>query len=165
MVFALQRLGELDPFDIKKTTLLGVKQATMNLSEKDLFNRGVLTVRKYLNRHLGKSGKYTNRMIKKTARILAREADGCVYLTANLPKKDTLKIVSATYMLLRTYDKAYCTLLFNTETNDIYKEKLHIKSTLLTTVFPIQTNIVLRSKPATDIGINIKEYLKEVAYG
>lgn len=164
MKLALRRLGELDPLDVKKTTLNGIRVQKTNLSEKDLFNRGVLTVRKALNRNLGKSGKYTNRMIRKTSKINAKEKDGILYLTTSIPKKDTKRIISITYTMLWAFDNNYCISLLNTESNAEYKEKLDIKNVLLKTIFPIQTNIILRSQPETAIGKEIKEHFREVSY-
>lgn len=168
MFKALERIGEIDPFSIKKTTLYGIRKEKDILSKKDKINRGILTVRKALNRHLGKSGKYTNRMIRKTATIKSKEEstnDKTIYwLTTSLPKKDdAIKIVATTYNILWTFDHSCCCDLLNGEISDGYKPKIEIKNTVLKTLVPIQTNIVVRSKPETKDGEYIKTLFKNIS--
>lgn len=159
---ALKRIGELNPYDIKRATLKvnhTTNTTSGHLTKKQLYNRGVLSVRRKLNGHLGKSGKYTNRMIKKTAEI--RTIDKKTYST-KLPKYDYLKIAKATYFLLQQYDEKYCQALFKDADND----NINIECPYLKTTAPIQTEIVKRSvgrKKADAKFENFVTYVQEEA--
>lgn len=143
----LKRLGQKDPKGIVKTSLHGRKpNPGKKLSDKQYISRGILNVRKELNRHLGKSGKYTNRMIYLSAQVeICRIEDNKVYLKSKLPYKAYKKIVSATYNLLKKCDNSYCKELQNIEQNDTYLQNKIYKSIKYKTVAPIQTNMIIRT--------------------
>ena len=144
---ALKRIGQRDPEKIEKTKLCGRKpKPGEKLKDKEYIGRGILNVRKKLNRHLGKSGKYTNRMIRLCAEIeLVKTENNLSWLKAKLPYKDYKKIVSATYNILRECDKKYCTELLSCEREDKYIQKDFYKNQKYKTVAPIQTNMIIRT--------------------
>ena len=137
---ALVRIGELDPFDIKVTTFHYnhlSKKSNEAMNVKDYFKRGVLNVRYYLNRHKGKSGKYTNQMIECAARIEQDELT--LKCKIKVPKKDYINIAVATYIILWQWDRAFCqNLLFLTAGDPIEQNR----QIAVQTIAPIHTDIV-----------------------
>ena len=159
---ALKRIGELDPFSVKRTTLSRHKQVANTLTDKQLFNRGVLNVRLALNRNLGKSGKYSNRMIKMCATVKTEElADYSYYLSAKLPQMDYIKIVQTTYTILWQFDRPFCEQLFSIEKSDSYPFKDRYKNPVFKSTAPIQTNLIIRSTGRTQQSQKFISFVKE----
>ncbi len=150
---ALIRIGELDPFDIKRTNLKRnrILKKEHGMTEKDYLNRGILTVRRYLNGNMRKNGKYSNKMIRLTSTVCQEfsktEKKPSGYYKVKLPKKDYIKISLATYTLLFQNDRKLCDeLLKDTHSDSIDtfgKDAVY-------TVAPIQTDIVRRSTGRTE---------------
>ena len=152
---ALKRIGEINPFNIQRVTIKRlVRRNAVELTDNYFLKRGILNVRFYLNKHLGKSGKYSNRMVLKSAQLYCYESkqEGVVDIQTILPVKEFLKIVEATYTLLRQNDLNFCNHLLSIQSKDVdfYGKKAN-KSKELKTICPIQTNIVLFSKMKKDI--------------
>ena len=105
----------------------------------------MLNVKKRLNQNLGRHGKYSNSMLKKTARIKTFTREETLYLGVSLPKKSYLNITMTTYLMLWDYDKAFLQKLLNIETYDEYPCKEDNKQLPTKAITPIQTNIFLRA--------------------
>lgn len=166
---ALKRIGQKDPWKIRKTRLHGkVPRLGAILSEKDYINRGVLNVRKELNRHLGESGKYTNRMISFCSKVTCIKADdGTIWLRAKLPLKEYKRIIEATYKLLNQCDSGLSKSLLQYEKEDKYFMQNFYKSRCYKTVAPIQTNMIIRTfggktDQITRFAANFRNYILEV---
>lgn len=144
---ALMRIGEKDPKRIRKTSLNGRKpDQNEELSDKKLVNRGILNVRKELNRHLGKNGKYSNRMIKFCSEVAFVETnEKAIWLKAKIPHEAYSEIIRAAYKLLEDCDIAYCKNLFETEKHDKYIYQDFYSNEMFKTTAPIQTNMIIRT--------------------
>lgn len=158
---ALKRIGELDPYNIKRTSLIVNHKTKYNpedMKPRQLQNRGILNVRKRLNGHLGKSGKYTNRMIRLTATVKnIKNADN--ELKIKVPKKDYIKIAMVTYLMLWECDQELCKILLNKTIEDHLPSGDKNKQISMKTVVPVQTNIIIQSEGRTD---DIQEFIKYV---
>lgn len=144
---ALKEIGRKDPLQIKRFTLKrNHKNDNNNPTEKQLINRGILNVRKSLNGNLGSHGKFSNRMIKKTAEIKKNKKNKQVCLLTQLPYKDYLRITLHTYFLLYQVNKDFCSKLLEIEKEDQYPFKDSNNSVATKSITPVQTNIVIRSE-------------------
>lgn len=164
---AYKRLGELDPFNIKKyklTILKKDKKASDELTDKQLIQRGILNVRKALNRNLGKSGKFSNKMLRKTAEIVVRTSNNTIYLGADLPKKSYIKITNMVYNMLYVHDPDLCTSLLNIESKDDYPAQDMNRFDSTKAITPIQTNICLRSDGRTDEAREFFDSIRELMF-
>ena len=132
-LLALKRIGEIDPKNIKRTTLRYKFAQKTKFTDSDFIKRGILNVRKVLNSNLGKNGKYKNRMFKSISGIKVREKENKHYCWAHIPHSEYTDIVNATYILLKQFDSKYCAYLLNLERNDDYKVKAEIKKLFLET--------------------------------
>lgn len=129
------------------------------MSDRRLIKRGILNVRKRLNHHLGKSGKFKNGMLRKMATTKARLKDGKYYIETSIPKEDYIKIVVVTYFLLWECDQEYCYKLLEIEEGDIYPAKDLNRQTPTKALTPIQTNICIRSIGRTR---EVDDFLKQI---
>ena len=145
-LLALKRIGEMNPKNIKRTTLRYKFALKTDFTDSDYVKRGILNVRKVLNSNLGKNGKYKNRMFKSISGIKVREKGNEYYCWTHIPHSEYTDIVNATYMLLRQVDPKYCDYLLSLERNDGYKVKAEIKKLFLETTAPVQTHVVLMSR-------------------
>lgn len=163
---ALKRIGMIDPEKIKKTSLYGRKpDPEEKLTEERYVRRGILNVRKVLNRHLGISGKYTNRMIKLCSEVeMVKNQNGVVWLKSKLPHKEYKKIVETTYNILRKYDKQYCNKLLLDEKGDKYLLQNFHHNTKYKTIAPIQTNMIVRTSEGKteEITAFVKDFKKYI---
>lgn len=143
---ALRRIGELDPLNVKRSTLKVTHLTvfkTEDMKERQLINRGILNVRKKLNRNLGKSGKYTNSMIQSCSKIkVEHDGDYHTYF-AKLPIKEFLKITIETYILLWQCDEQFCDQLLSLVDKDI-SELISIRPLPLRTTAPVQTDLIIQ---------------------
>lgn len=144
---ALRRIGEINPFEVKRLSLANGQKCVENLSERKYIKRGVLNIRRVLNRNLGKNGKFTNRMFMKLFGVKQREAHGNFYLKATIPKREFAKIVTTVFCVLWGQDPDYCEQLLFDELEGQYSPKILNNSRALCAIAPIQTNIVVRSAP------------------
>lgn len=144
-LLALKRIGEIDPKNIKRTTLKYKFAQKTEFTDSDYVKRGILNVRKVLNSNLGKNGKYKNRMFQFISGIKVREKGNEHYCWTRIPHSEYTDIVNATYKLLKQVDSQYCDYLLNLERNDVYKVKAEIKKIFLETTAPVQTHVVLMS--------------------
>ncbi len=142
---ALKRIGELDPENVRRTTLRKGYTKKEDFSEKDYINRGVLNIRKLLNSNLGKNGKYTNRMILLLSDIKVSNRNKQIHCLTRVPHADYINIVKTTYRLLNAIDKEFCYELLNNELQSTYRPKAKIKKESLRTTAPVQTHIILMS--------------------
>lgn len=144
---ALKHIGMKDPEKIVKTSLYSLKpDPEEKLTDKEYIGRGILNVRKVLNRNLGLSGKYKNRMIRFCAEIeTVKIENGNVWLKAKLPYKEYKKIVDTTYTILKKCDKQYCNKLLQEEEKDFYIQKNFYRNRKFKTIAPIQTNMIVRT--------------------
>lgn len=165
MKFALKRIGEANLFDVplwrvRKNRAGNVKP----LSENQLINLGILNIKKQLNRNLGKNGKFTGRMIKKTASIKHYKSADAIELITTFPRNDFISIVIATYNLLYTIDANYCSKLMEIVESDDYEGKELNMNLQTRTICPIQSNIIIRSvgKATEDKAVinNLKDIVK-----
>lgn len=157
---ALLKLGELAPERVKRKVLGKNYNSiqTNELHEKELFKLGVLYVRLSLNRHLGKSGKYKNRLIKMVAQAKLRTtSDGKIHIICMVPKKDYFRIITCIYCLIWELDRNFTDSL-----ECKYNETVAINSPMLKCVIPIPTNIVLRSVPENKSGNELKHYIQYI---
>ncbi len=151
---ALQRIGEVNPFNIKRTTLRVNYIKKETLSEKDYFNRGILNVRKELNKNLGKNGKYKNKMIRLSSKVkTSNKGEG--FCSICVPHAEFIKIINATYTLLSKVDPAFCKKLLDIEIFATYKPKSIINKVSNQTVAPVQTHIINMSESTL---FNKKQY-------
>ena len=165
---ALKRIGELDPKHIEKTSLFGRKpDKDKKLKEGQLIGRGILNVRFVLNRHLGKSGKYSNRMIRLSSEAIINETDSSFWIKSKLPKADYKKIVYNTYNILKDCDESYCLKLLNIENKDKYPYQDYHNDMKMKSIAPIQSNLIIRTiKGKTEaITTFAKEFRKEIQGG
>ena len=141
---ALRRIGELDSLNVKRSTLKVTHLTvfkTEDMKERQLISRGVLNVRKRLNRNLGKSGKYKNSMIHSCSKVKV-EHDGKYHTYfAKLPIKQFLRITVETYLLLWQCDEELCRQLLGLTDKDV-NELIQIKPLPLKTTAPVQTDLV-----------------------
>ena len=159
---ALIRLGKFAPDRvIRKAFGRNYKKVKIDeLPEPMLFKLGILYVRLSLNKHLGKSGKYKNKLIIRVAQAKIRTtSDGNVHIICMVPKKEYFRITSCIYNLLHAMDCDFLTSLM-----DIYNEDVKIKNPVLKAVIPIHTNIVLRSIPQNNSGKFLKRYIKSIEH-
>lgn len=163
---AYKRIGELDPYNVKRFTLMrkpSKKNALQSRpSDNQLIQRGILNVRRRLNHNLGKSGKYTNRMLMRTANVKMIIKNGNLWMGSSVPKMDYLHITIETYLILQKYDWDYCKKLLGIEKNDTYPSQdinRHLATKVIT---PIQTNIFLRSIGETLEAESFMEALKTI---
>lgn len=159
---AIQRIGEIDPYRIKRTTLKRKCTNINQLSDKEFFYRGVLNIRKRLNRHLGKNGKCTNKMIILISRVYEMFDDEQLYLIAHVPYATYVKIINATYEILKEIDPMFCNCLLETELTDNYMPKADIKKVSLESMAPVQTHIILMSECETLNKSQLKQLKNEI---
>lgn len=154
---ALLKLGELAPDRVKRK-VLGKNYSKIIITElphKVLFKLGILYVRLSLNRHLGKSGKYTNRLIRMVAISKTYTTpDQKIHIISMVPKKEYFKVISCIYCLLRGLDYN-----FSNSLECRYSESVEINNPVLKCILPIPTNIVLRSVPERNDGKKLKKYI------
>ena len=160
MRLAYKRLGEINPYKVKRHERKK-SHRNIKLSDGKLIHLGMLNVRKRLNRHLGKSGKYTNTMLKKTAKVTSKIKNGVLYLGTSVPKDAYIKIVLETYLMLWQYDQACCLHLLSIEAADTYPAKETNQQVPTKALTPIQTNIYLRSAGRTEETEKFIKYLRE----
>lgn len=157
---ALIRLGELAPERVKRK-VLGNKynqMALSDISKKVLYKMGISCVRLYLNRHLGKSGKYSNRLIKTISNLKSNtSSNGKIHIISMVPKKEYFKVISAIYCLLWAFDYDYAQLLLGR-----YNQNTVIYNNALKCVIPIHTNLVIRSQPERVDGKELKRYILHI---
>lgn len=143
---ALRRIGELDPLNVKRSTLKVTHLTvfkTEDMKDRQLINRGVLNVRKRLNRNLGKSGKYTNGMIQSCSEVKVEHDGNYHTYSAKLPIKEFLRITVETYFLLWQCDEQLCKKLLCLTEQDI-NELYEIKPLPLKTTALVQTDLVVQ---------------------
>ena len=133
---------------VRKNSLHNVAQ----LSDNQLINLGVLNIKKQLNHHLGNNGKYSNRMIRRTASLKQNKSADAINLITSFPKNDLIAIIIATYTLLYTIDANYCATLLGFVEIDDYTGKDLNRNLPTRTICPIQSNIIIRS-----VGITAEE--------
>lgn len=146
MSLALKRIGEANLLHVplwrvRKNNLHDVEQ----LTDKQLINLGVLNIKKRLNHHLGKNGKYSGRMIRRTASLKRVKSADVINLITTFPRNDFIEIVVATYTLLYTIDANYCATLLGFVESDDYTGKELNRNLPTRTICPIQANIIIRS--------------------
>lgn len=158
---ALKRIGEINPYVINTNRLFkNSKSKAREMREIDHFNLGVLNVKRRLNGHLGKSGKFTMTMIRKSAKIKHSKHDENT-LIISVPKKDYIKIALATYMLLWENDRDFCKKLLTTAERDSSLLIEENKQIAMKTVAPVHTDIIIKSKGKTD---DVIEFIKFVRF-
>ena len=159
---ALKRIGEINPYAISTKKLFNTpKSKSREMRAVDYFNLGVLNVKRRLNGHLGKSGKFTLTMIKKTAKIKHSKHDDHTLLIS-VPKKDYIKIALATYMLLWENDRDFCKKLLSTAEKDSLLLIDKNKQIAMKTVAPLHTDIIIRSRGKTDDVIDFIKFVRFV---
>lgn len=157
---------KVDLYGIERTTLKrGAKKSEQHFKDKDYISRGVLNVRYALNRNLGKSGKYSNRMILETAKIhkYANRNNASYRMWTKVPNDGYVKIVAKIYTLLYTIDSSCCEFLMQRENVAGYRPKIQNNSRVFSTVVPIQTNIIVRSQPETEHGKKLRKDVCDLA--
>ncbi len=159
---ALKRIGEINPYAINTNKLFKhPKSKSREMREIDYFNLGVLNVRRKLNGHLGKSGKFTMTMIRKSAKIKHSKHDENT-LIISVPKKDYIRIALATYMLLWDNDRAFCKKLLTMTENDELLMTEKNQQIAMKTVAPVHTDIIIKSKGKTDDVIDFIKFVRFV---
>lgn len=143
------RIGEINPQKIPSRYVqnkIKHKRKT-KLCKKRLEKMGILNIRKKLNGHCRKSGKYSIRMLQEAAKLTStkKTANGVYRITAHLPINDYIMIVKETANLLKEIDSAAYTNLSTREQVDDYPFRNLLKNQDAKTVAPIQSNIILRS--------------------
>lgn len=159
---ALHRIGEINPFEIKRLSLSNGRKCPKNLSERKYVKRGVLNIRSALNGNLGKSGKFSNRMITCLLSVKQRGKDGDFYLKTTIPKKEFAKIAATIFCVLWNQDSMYCERLLLDEQKDIYSQKILNNCRALCAIVPIQTNIIVRSAPAVQEARDLRENIARI---
>ena len=160
---ALKRIGELDPYGIERTTLKGgIRLPKKKFKDKDYINRGILNVRFALNRNLGKSGKFSNRMIIKSSQLKKKDLDGVYQFTTSIPGKDFVKIVAKTFFILWSFDPQFCQQLIADEYADMYLPKIKNNNNAFISMVPIQTNIIVRGSTSVTQGEEVRAYIKDI---
>lgn len=163
MRMALKRIGEINPFKIKRTSIKGgIRKPETRFRERDYIKRGILNIRYVLNRNLGKSGKFSNRMIDKSSQLKRKDIEGICYLRTSIPGKDFAKIVATTYIVLWSVDPQLCLKLIQDECIDPYQPKITNKNDVFVAIAPIQTNIIVRGSTNFQKGEEIRKYLLTV---
>lgn len=158
---ALKKIGKMNPYGISMNRLFkNSKSKVRDIRELDYFNLGVLNVKRRLNGHLGKSGKFTMTMIRKVAKIKHSKHDDNT-LIISVPKKDYIKIALATYMLLWENDRVFCKKLLTTAERDSSLLIEENKQIAMKTVAPVHTDIIIKSKGKTD---DVIEFIKFVRF-
>ncbi len=142
---ALVRLGELDPYCIKRHTLKnkGKKNIKAISEENKNFKRGILNVRRALNCNLKRSAKYSNKMISRIATALFREENNIYYFSFLFPGKSFVKIIKTTYALLYKYDPNYCKDLLEQAVWEWHFERF---TEVARTLVPLHINALQRSE-------------------
>lgn len=158
---ALKKIGKMNPYGISMNRLFkNSKSKVRDIRELDYFNLGVLNVKRRLNGHLGKSGKFTMTMIRKVAKIKHSKHDDNT-LIISVPQKDYIKIALATYMLLWENDRGFCKKLLTTAERDSSLLIEENKQIAMKTVAPVHTDIIIKSKGKTD---DVIEFIKFVRF-
>lgn len=160
---ALKRIGELNPYKIKRTTLKGgIRLPKKKLKDKDFINRGILNVRYALNRNLGKSGKFSNRMIIKSSQLKKKDIEGVFQFKTSIPGKDFAKIVAKTYIILWNFDSKFCQQLIVDERTDVYQPRITNNSNAFIAIAPIQTNIIVRGSTILSKGEETRTFIQKI---
>lgn len=163
MKLALKRIGEANLFNISLWRVRKNRASNvMPLSDNQLIKLGILNVKKQLNRNLGKNGKFTGRMIRKTASIKQNQSDDSNELITTFPRNDVIRIVIATYNLLYAIDANCCTKLLEVVESDDYNGKELNRNLQTRTIWPIQSNIIIRSVGKTKEDKAVINSLKDI---
>lgn len=114
------------------------------LSKNQLFMRGVYNIRKALNGHLGKNGKYSVKCIKRFANIKKyQDTEGKLNVTFPRQKKAFFELSCTIYVLLYSADPAKCAELFNIADNEKLPRDGYRNNKTFPTVAPIHTDVIL----------------------
>lgn len=149
---ALFRLGQINPHNIspRKACWDLASIESNRIPRYKLIKMGILNVKKTLNGHLGKSGKYTTKMISQTAHIRTTQKENGVWiLSTRIPAREFIAIVVKIYLELWTYDKSYCYKLLNIESHDNYPGQKLFDEIAMKVIAPIQANIIFLTKGRT----------------
>lgn len=152
------RIGEINPENINCTSLFRkYNKEEMQPTKSNYFKMGILNLRKNLNRHLGHSGKYSNRMIRKISNISKKRiSQRSFLLKESVPHAEYINIVKMAYKILYEIDPMMAADLYKMHENDNYDGKA-TSSICFGTVAPIQTSIILS---AVCIGNEKFEFLR-----
>lgn len=147
---ALVRLGELDPYSVKRHTLKnkGKKNIKIISEENKNFKRGILNVRRALNCSLKQSAKYSNKMISRIATARYLEENNIYYFTFVFPGKSFVKIIKTTYDLLYKHDPSCCKELLEQAVWGWHFEKF---TEVARTLVPLHIYALQRSKMNTNV--------------
>lgn len=145
---AFKRIGEIDPFHVGRHTIkvthYSIIAQRTGLNERQLIQRGILNVFKYMNHGQTKCAKYTKSMIKSVIEISRSKMADLVYYKIKA-SKEFIKIIEATYGVLYKCDPQYCNQLLSIEVPEEYTGKGANKNIVLKTIAPVQTNVYCRS--------------------
>lgn len=163
---ALFEIGKNDPMNVERYTLKrkhNNENMNSELTERQLIKRGVLNVRMYINRNLGKNGKVSNRMIYKMSNVREKILkSGEILLAVKLPHDQFMRIAGATYILLYNCNPYECKRLLHLEENDEFSFKKANNNIVLRCVVPIQTNITIRAIGKNEKAEKFIQYIKNI---